>query len=488
MKKTFVHALLLIILIFISFCFLGCRNITNTKRNEDISETKEKNIEPKISLKKLNIGDSNKSLKCKIVFEKYSNETTFLCVANFNNNSLLEISPFQPKEFEDDLRNSCKLSPDGTKITFTFFNGKDKDIYVVGMDGENLINLSNDHTFNDEYPHFSPDGSKVAFIKSINGKREIFIVDPNGTNLINLSNSPESDDYYPVFRLDCKKLFFLSNRDENREIYSVNTDGTNLRNLTKEPGDERFFKLSPDGKIIALSSFENEKVKICLMNTDGSNKRVITDKLIECEILIWSPNGEELAIVGKIENPSLGTYADLNDIFLVNQNGSNFHNFTNTPMHKEFFGYWSYSGSKFTFRQYESDLWVDSTIFIVDVFTEKYKVFECPIDHCWENGGKFSLDGKKILYSICIDRGTWDLCVADEEGKFLKRITETKRGEGMGITDYKWLDGSNLIAYIYHTERIRPIPFDSKLFVENIDSSEKLEICSGASKIIDIKF
>lgn len=57
---------------------------------------------------------------------------------------------------------------------------------------------------------------------------------------------------------------------------------------------------------------------------------------------------------------SLGTYSDLNDIFLVDKDGKNFHNFTNTPMHKEFFGYWSPDSSKFTFSQYESDLWVDS--------------------------------------------------------------------------------------------------------------------------------
>jgi len=484
MKKRFTNILLLIMLILISLCFSSCSNTTNTKKNEVITETEEVYIEPKVSLKKLNIDATNKSLKGKILFSKDSNETISLCIANLNNNSLLEISSLPSKEFENSsLLNLCKISPDGTKVVFTFFNGKDKDIFVIDTDGKNLINLSNDSSFNDEYPEFSPDGKRVVFINNINNKREIFLVDTNGINLINLSNSPESDDYYPMFSLDCKKLFFLSNRDGNIEIYSVNTDGATLRNLTKDQGDERFFELSPDGKLIAYSSVENEKVKICFINTDGSGKKIITDNLIECGTLTWSPNGEKLAIVGKIENPSLGTYSDLNDIFLVDKDGKNFHNFTNTPMHKEFFGYWSPDSSKFTFSQYESDLWVDSKVFIVDVSTENYKAIEFP--RAWKEKGKFSLDSKKILYEICIERGTWDLCLANDEGKFLKRLTETKPDEGLGVGNYEWFNNSNWVAYAYHIETIPPMPSNSKLFVENIDSGEKIEI-PEASEIIDV--
>lgn len=427
-------------------------------------------------------------MKEKIKFTKEcENEQFSICVANLSNDSLLEISPFPLGESEAEFLNLCDVSPDGEKIAFSFFNGNDKEIYIVGIDGKNLINLSNDHTKNDEYPSFSPDGEKVAFIKNAdNNKREIYLVKIDGTNLIKLSNSPESDDYYPVFSLDSKKLFFISDKDGNKEIYSVNADGTNLRNLTEDQGDEEFFELSPDGKIIAYSSVENEKVKIYLMNTDGSNKKIITDKLIECGALIWSPNGEKLAIEGKMKNPSLGTYPNLNDIFLVDKDGKNFHNFTNTPMNKEFFGYWSSLGSKFTFRQYESDLWVDSIIFVADVIIEKYKAIECPIDHCWENGGEFSLDGKKILYGICIDRGTWDLCVANDKGKFLKRITETTPDEGTGVISYEWFNDSNWIAYTYNIETIPPRPSNSKLFVENIDTGERIELSFIESMYIKV--
>lgn len=163
MKKRFTDILLLIMLILISLCFSSCRNTTNTKKNEVITETEEVYIEPKVSLKKLNIDATNKSLKGKILFSKNSNETETisLCIANLSSNSLLEISSLPLKEFENSsLLNLCKISPDGTEVVFTFFNGKNKDIFVIDTDGKNLINLSNDSSFNDEYPHFSPDGKR----------------------------------------------------------------------------------------------------------------------------------------------------------------------------------------------------------------------------------------------------------------------------------------------------------------------------------------
>ena len=55
------------------------------------------------------------------------------------------------------------------------------------------------------------------------------------------------------------------------------------------------------------------------INRFAFEKKIITDNLIECGTLTWYPNGEKLATVGKIKNPSLGTYSDLNDIFLVDK-------------------------------------------------------------------------------------------------------------------------------------------------------------------------
>ncbi len=83
------------------------------------------------------------------------------------------------------------FSPDGTKIAFSGTANDRSTIYVVNADGSDLFELT--RTLPDaNNPVWSPDGLHVAFTAHHSRMEpgEIFVVDVNGSNLVNVSNSP----------------------------------------------------------------------------------------------------------------------------------------------------------------------------------------------------------------------------------------------------------------------------------------------------------
>ncbi len=64
---------------------------------------------------------------------------------------------------------------------------------------------------------------------------EIFVVDIDGSNLVNVSNSPLWEDSDPAWSFDSSKLLLSSQRGGRLNIYIVNRDGTSLEKLTDVP-------------------------------------------------------------------------------------------------------------------------------------------------------------------------------------------------------------------------------------------------------------
>jgi Tol biopolymer transport system component len=73
------------------------------------------------------------------------------------------------------------VSPDGKTIAFMSRRGGSWEVYVVGIDGAGLAQLTTD-TASDGLPTWSPDGKTIAFVSERDGTWAIWAMSPDGKN------------------------------------------------------------------------------------------------------------------------------------------------------------------------------------------------------------------------------------------------------------------------------------------------------------------
>jgi len=172
-----------------------------------------------------------------------------------------------------------RLSPDGTKIVFSYLDSSNvSQVGLINADGSGRTNLTLPPQQNyPQYPQFTPDGTKIIY-QSLNGSLDIVTVSLDGSNptylthgggnhfwptvspdgqLIALVTDPAyslatmnsdgsglkvigngQDARYPAFSSDSKTIFFNNSTSQAGEyIYSISVDGTNLKQLTQSNYD-----------------------------------------------------------------------------------------------------------------------------------------------------------------------------------------------------------------------------------------------------------
>ena len=238
---------------------------------------------------------------------------------------------------------SPSWSPDGTKIVYSFglgrFRGDVSDIYIVGANGANRVNLTKGRHKNNGVPAWSPDGTKIAFDSNRDNNREIYVMNADGKNSINLTLHPDFDTW-PTWSPDGTKIAFWSRQvaegvQNHSDIFVMDADGANRTNLTQNPrASNRTPSWSPDGSKIAFAAvrnvnradFENSDLDIFVMNADGTSPVRLTKDARFNWFPSWSPDGKRIAFVR-------ATHDDITDcdIYVMNADGTGLVNLTQTP-------------------------------------------------------------------------------------------------------------------------------------------------------------
>lgn len=99
------------------------------------------------------------------------------------------------------------LSPDGRLLVFFALHGKQEDIFVIGVDGQRLRQLTDD-VYKDRQPRWSPDGRTIAFHSNRGGSWQIWTIHPDGSGLAQFTYEPRGNVNNPVWSPDGSRLAY----------------------------------------------------------------------------------------------------------------------------------------------------------------------------------------------------------------------------------------------------------------------------------------
>lgn len=175
----------------------------------------------------------------------------------------------------------------------------------------------------------------------------IYIMDEYGNNLRNLIGDSGLNASSSSWSLDGEKIIFQAyNKEKNNDIYTIDYDGSDLKNLTNTP-DEQEIKpgLSYDGKNILFKIRKGNQTEDYVMSIEGNEKKRLSEgELRNVKIRNKNISPDEKWILSQ-QNNDQGR-----DIFVMETNGCNLRNLTNTPNLYESNPSWSSDGTKIVFE------------------------------------------------------------------------------------------------------------------------------------------
>ena len=156
---------------------------------------------------------------------------------------------------------SPSWNPDGTKITYTYYEDGKASVWVMNSDGTGKISLTTSSDGEYSLPSFSYDGSKIIYVKGPTWNtqlemfptklNEIWIMNSDGSNK-HMIYTPEDSFQWPFQRAWNKnnKILFMKNgiSRELPEMFVINSDGTNPKQMvspTYSSGRPDYFYLDP---------------------------------------------------------------------------------------------------------------------------------------------------------------------------------------------------------------------------------------------------
>lgn len=180
-------------------------------------------------------------------------------------------------------------SPDGTRIAFTSEREGNADLYVIGVDRENLQRLTH-HAARDEYAAWSPDGERIAFGSLRDGDFDIFVMRSDGGAMRQITFHPAVD-FRPAWSPDGEWLAFASSRADtismrtyNYDIYVMRPDGSDVRRVTRHPLLALRPSWSPTGDQLVYQvgggSDDGSDWEIYSVRVDGGRPRRLTNNAV----------------------------------------------------------------------------------------------------------------------------------------------------------------------------------------------------------------
>lgn len=211
-----------------------------------------------------------------------------------------------------------------TRIAFIGVRGREKELYLMDLDGANRRPLTSDRSIAMS-PAFSHDGSLVLFTSYRGGSGpRVFVVRASGGKPFLVSGRPglnTSASYSP----DGREIVCTLSMDGNSEIYLTDARGGSPRRLTNHRAIDTSPAWAPTGREIAFTSDRGGAPQVYVMDREGGSVRRLTYEVTYTDSPSWSPKGDRIAFVART-SAGFDVYvcrADGSDTRLIASGGSN---------------------------------------------------------------------------------------------------------------------------------------------------------------------
>jgi len=179
-------------------------------------------------------------------------------------------------------------SPDGEKLAYVSFEGRNSSIYLQDIRTGERERIAANPGINSA-PAWSPDGTRLALTLSKDGNPEIYILHLSSRNLMRITNN-RAIDTEPAWSPDGSGLVFTSDRGGTPQIYRISALGGRAERLTFTGNYNASASYAPDGKSIAMVHGGEGRFRIAIMELDENHVTVLTNSQLD-ESPSFSPNG-----------------------------------------------------------------------------------------------------------------------------------------------------------------------------------------------------
>lgn len=250
--------------------------------------------------------------------------------------------------------------------------------------------------------------SRIVYISDKSGQKELYIMDYDGDSSSRMITGNRSINLSPAWSPDGRLIAYTSYRDGNPDIYVVDlTSGMRWR-ITDYSGLDIAPSWSPDGSRIAFASSRDGNSEIYISDREGKNLKRLTYTRGEDVSPTWSPTGGEIAFT----SDRGGTP----QIYVVKTDGTNIRRLTFKGEYNSDPA-WSPKGDKIAFACRRG-----GDFKICTINPDGSGLAEITSGTGSDESPSWSRNGKMIVFASSRD-GKWNIYVMNSDGSRLEKLT-----------------------------------------------------------------